>query len=73
MNYLASTRIYKIWVAHSYYFPLREIVRLCMGESEIPHLRLWLYKSYGNLYKSYGHAATYSSSRTEFYSLELVL
>jgi len=39
MKCLASTHIYFNWVAQSY-FSIREIVVLCMGESEIPYLRL---------------------------------
>jgi len=41
MNCLASKRISSILVAQSYFFSTtRETVRLCMGESKIPHLRL---------------------------------
>ena len=41
LKFLASTQIYFIWIAQSYSFSIREIVVLCIGESEIPHVRLW--------------------------------
>jgi len=35
LKFLASTHIYFIWIAQSYSFAIREIVVLCIGESEI--------------------------------------